>query len=286
VIGRDHLDSGSVASPNRETEGMKDGTDAVSDWAILNALINAVGGATWVSFHHGGGVGMGYSQHAGQVIVADGTPEAARRLERVLTTDPGLGVVRHADAGYEIAIEALFVLLVVAGCNSEPEPTPTTTTTPEPPPLAITYCDIDRSDLCLEGFGLDNDERLLILFKADDRLFANIYIRSDGPDGEMIFECRQSEDFLENVYCLGDEFTEGESVKLNIHSKRNDRLIALGVFNVQYTNLPTRDVVFEVDATQIPSPAIAAEPVTPTLVPSYTNPSYPNPAYPNPTSAP
>jgi urocanate hydratase len=106
VIGRDHLDSGSVASPNRETEGMKDGTDAVSDWAILNALINAVGGATWVSFHHGGGVGMGYSQHAGQVIVADGTPEAARRLERVLTTDPGLGVVRHADAGYEIAIAA------------------------------------------------------------------------------------------------------------------------------------------------------------------------------------
>jgi hypothetical protein len=181
---------------------------------------------------------------------------------------------------------ALFVLLVVAGCNPEPEPTPTTTTTPEPPPLAITYCDIDRSDLCLEGFGLDNDERLLILFKADDRLFANIYIRSDGPDGEMIFECRQSEDFLENVYCLGDEFTEGESVKLNIHSKRNDRLIALGVFNVQYTNLPTRDVVFEGDATPIPSPAIAAEPVTPTLVPSYTNPSYPNPAYPNPTSAP
>ncbi|MFZ5909234.1 MAG: urocanate hydratase [Chloroflexota bacterium] len=106
VIGRDHLDSGSVASPNRETEGMKDGTDAVSDWAILNALINAVGGATWVSFHHGGGVGMGYSQHAGQVIVADGTPAAARRLERVLTTDPGMGVVRHADAGYEIAIAA------------------------------------------------------------------------------------------------------------------------------------------------------------------------------------
>ncbi|HET9588436.1 MAG TPA: urocanate hydratase [Anaerolineales bacterium] len=106
VIGRDHLDSGSVASPNRETESMKDGSDAVSDWAILNALINAVGGATWVSFHHGGGVGMGYSQHAGQVIVADGTPEAARRLERVLTTDPGMGIVRHADAGYPEAIEA------------------------------------------------------------------------------------------------------------------------------------------------------------------------------------
>jgi urocanate hydratase len=106
VIGRDHLDSGSVASPNRETEGMIDGTDAVSDWPILNALINAVGGATWVSFHHGGGVGIGYSQHAGQVIVADGTAEAAARLERVLTTDPGMGVVRHADAGYQQAIEA------------------------------------------------------------------------------------------------------------------------------------------------------------------------------------
>ena len=106
VIGRDHLDAGSVASPNRETESMLDGSDAISDWAILNALINAVGGATWVSFHHGGGVGIGFSQHAGQVIVADGTPEAARRLERVLTTDPGLGIVRHADAGYEKAIEA------------------------------------------------------------------------------------------------------------------------------------------------------------------------------------
>ncbi len=106
VIGRDHLDAGSVASPNRETESMKDGTDAVSDWPILNAMINAVGGATWVSFHHGGGVGIGYSQHAGQVTVADGTPEAAKRLERVLTTDPGMGVVRHADAGYEIAIDA------------------------------------------------------------------------------------------------------------------------------------------------------------------------------------
>ncbi|MBN1487102.1 MAG: urocanate hydratase [Anaerolineae bacterium] len=104
VIGRDHLDAGSVASPNRETESMKDGSDAISDWPLLNVMLNAVGGATWVSFHHGGGVGIGYSQHAGQVIVADGTPEAARRLERVLTTDPGTGVARHADAGYEEAI--------------------------------------------------------------------------------------------------------------------------------------------------------------------------------------
>jgi urocanate hydratase len=103
VIGRDHLDSGSVASPNRETEGMLDGTDAVSDWPLLNALLNTASGATWVSFHHGGGVGMGYSQHAGMVIVADGTDDAARRLARVLTNDPATGVMRHADAGYESA---------------------------------------------------------------------------------------------------------------------------------------------------------------------------------------
>ena len=104
VIGRDHLDSGSVASPNRETEGMLDGSDAVSDWPLLNALLNCASGATWVSLHHGGGVGIGYSQHAGMVIVADGTAAAARRLERVLTNDPGSGVMRHADAGYESAI--------------------------------------------------------------------------------------------------------------------------------------------------------------------------------------
>lgn len=103
VIGRDHLDCGSVASPNRETEGMKDGSDAIGDWAILNALVNTAAGATWVSFHHGGGVGMGYSLHAGMVVVADGTDEAAKRLERVLTSDPGMGVIRHVDAGYEIA---------------------------------------------------------------------------------------------------------------------------------------------------------------------------------------
>ncbi|OCA91526.1 urocanate hydratase [Bacillus sp. FJAT-27225] len=106
VIGRDHLDSGSVASPNRETESMLDGSDAVADWPILNAMINAVGGASWVSVHHGGGVGMGYSLHAGMVIVADGTHEAEKRLERVLTSDPGMGIVRHADAGYSKAVEA------------------------------------------------------------------------------------------------------------------------------------------------------------------------------------
>ena len=104
VIGRDHLDSGSVASPNRETEGMRDGSDAVSDWPLLNALLNTAGGATWVSIHHGGGVGMGFAQHAGMVIVCDGTPEAEMRLRRVLLNDPGTGVMRHADAGYKEAL--------------------------------------------------------------------------------------------------------------------------------------------------------------------------------------
>ncbi len=106
VIGRDHLDSGSVASPNRETESMRDGSDAIADWPVLNALLNTASGATWVSVHHGGGVGIGYSLHAGMVIVADGTPDAARRLERVLTTDPGTGIMRHADAGYPEALDA------------------------------------------------------------------------------------------------------------------------------------------------------------------------------------
>lgn len=105
VIGRDHLDSGSVASPNRETEGMRDGSDAVSDWPLLNALLNTASGATWVSLHHGGGVGMGFSQHSGMVIVCDGTDEAAERIARVLHNDPATGVMRHADAGYDIAIE-------------------------------------------------------------------------------------------------------------------------------------------------------------------------------------
>jgi urocanate hydratase len=104
VIGRDHLDTGSVASPFRETEGMRDGSDAVADWPILNALLNTASGASWVSFHHGGGTGIGNSLHAGQVIVADGTPEMRTRLERVLTNDPGIGVARHADAGYATAI--------------------------------------------------------------------------------------------------------------------------------------------------------------------------------------
>jgi urocanate hydratase len=106
VIGRDHLDAGSVASPYRETEGMRDGSDAIADWPILNALLNTASGATWVSFHHGGGVGIGYSLHAGQATVADGSAEAAAKIERVLTNDPALGILRHADAGYPDAAAA------------------------------------------------------------------------------------------------------------------------------------------------------------------------------------
>ena len=109
VIGRDHLDCGSVASPYRETEAMKDGSDAIADWPILNALLNTAAGATWVSLHHGGGVGIGYSIHSGMVVMADGTDDAAARLERVLTTDPGTGVMRHADAGYQEAIDCARV---------------------------------------------------------------------------------------------------------------------------------------------------------------------------------
>jgi urocanate hydratase len=105
VIGRDHLDTGSVASPYRETEGMLDGSDAIADWALLNALINTAAGASWISIHNGGGVGIGYSQHAGMVVVADGSENSRRRLERVLTSDPGMGVLRHADAGYSRAID-------------------------------------------------------------------------------------------------------------------------------------------------------------------------------------
>jgi len=104
VIGRDHLDAGSVASPYRETEGMRDGSDAIADWPLLNALVNTAAGASWISIHNGGGVGIGYSLHAGMVVVADGSDESERRLQRVLTSDPGLGVIRHADAGYEDAV--------------------------------------------------------------------------------------------------------------------------------------------------------------------------------------
>ncbi len=119
VIGRDHLDCGSVASPNRETEAMKDGSDAIADWPLLNALVNTAAGATWVSIHHGGGVGIGYSIHAGMVVVADGTEAADRRLARVLVSDPGMGIVRHVDAGYDEAVSAMCAHDVVVPMRRE-----------------------------------------------------------------------------------------------------------------------------------------------------------------------
>lgn len=167
-----------------------------------------------------------------------------------------------------------FILVLLAGCSRGAEPTPKVTRTPTPAPFDVTFCDIDPSDVCLEGFGLEDDERLLVLFKTDNPLFVDIYIRADGPDGEMLFECRPSDEFSENVYCLGEPFPEGELIKLYIHSNDNDRLVAIGVFNVQYSALQEPDIAFGVDATL--TPASAAEP-------SYPNPSYPDPSYPNPT---
>lgn len=175
-----------------------------------------------------------------------------------------LQIVKHISLIFTLA------LVFLAGCSRGAEPTPQATQTLVPPPLDITYCDINPADVCLEGFGLDIEERLLILLKADDRSFADIYVRADGPDGEILFECQQSESFPESVYCIGDPFPEENLIKLNIYSKSSNKLIAIGVFNVQYGDLPESDVIFLSDATPTPS----------------LEPSYPNPSYPNPTSAP
>jgi hypothetical protein len=168
-----------------------------------------------------------------------------------------------------LAIVALILVLLTA-CSRGAEPTPQPTQTPLPPPFGVTFCDIDPADICLEGFGLDIEERLLVLFKVEDQVYADIYIRADGPEGEILFECQQSENFTENVYCIGEPFPEGELIKLNIYSKSSNKLIAIGVFNVQFSNLPEPDFVFG----------------TPSPEPSYPNPTYPNPLYPNPTSIP
>jgi len=170
----------------------------------------------------------------------------------------------------------LVVLVLLAGCSREIEPTPKPTQIPLPPPLSITYCDIDPEDVCLEGFGLDIEERLLVLLKADDHNYADIYIRADGPEGKMMLECQQSENFSENVYCLGESFTEGDLLKLNLYSKSDNKLLAIGVFNVLYGGIPQPDVVFEADSIP-PTPFEEA----PTPNPAYPNPSYPNPSYPN-----
>jgi hypothetical protein len=165
--------------------------------------------------------------------------------------------------------------VLLAGCSRAAEPTPQATLTPLPPPFSVTYCDINPADICLEGFGLDIEERLLALLKAGDSTYADIYIRADGPDGEMLLECQPSENFPENIYCLGEPFAEGDLIKLNIYSKSNNTLLAIGVFNVQFGGLPDPDVVFDATATPAPSEK-----------PSYPNPSYPNPSYPNPPSSP
>jgi hypothetical protein len=163
-----------------------------------------------------------------------------------------------------------FILVLLTACSREADPTPRATQTPLPPPVGVTFCDIDPADICLEGFGLDIEENLLVLFKVKDQVYADIYIRADGPDSEKFFECQQSENFPENIYCIGEPFPEGELIKLNIYSKSSNKLIAIGVFNVQFSNLPEPDFVFG----------------TPSPEPSYPNPSYPNPSYPNPTALP
>jgi hypothetical protein len=181
----------------------------------------------------------------------------------------------------QIIFLVLIILVLLTGCSQGAKPTPGATQTPAPPPFEVTYCDINpSSDMCLDGFGTDVDGKLLILFKANDRFFANIYIRASGPKGEINFECQESENFLENVYCLGEPYPEQELIKLNIYSKINDALIAEGVFNVQYGEMPAPDVIFGVTST--PQPSLTSSSPTP----SYPNPSYPNPSYPNPTSVP
>ena len=180
----------------------------------------------------------------------------------------------------QIILLVLMIPVLLTGCGRSAEPTAEATQTPAPPPFDVTYCDINPSDMCLDGFGTDADGKLLILFKANDRFFADIYIRADGPEGEIYFECQESENFLENVYCLGEPYPEQELIKLNIYSKINDALIAIGVFNVAYSSLPEPDVAF--GATITPQPSPISSPPTP----SYPNPSYPNPSYPNPTSTP
>ena len=178
----------------------------------------------------------------------------------------------------------LFSVLLLAGCSRATEPTPEATSTPEPPPFEVTYCDIaPSSDLCLEGFGLEDEDKMLILFSADDRFFADIYIRADLDQDEVVFECEQSQNFLENVYCLGDAFPEEENIKLNIHAESNDKLIAEGVFIVQYGALPEPDVEFDVVT---PAATSTGPPPIPPPPPEPSYPNYPNSSYPNPTAAP
>lgn len=182
-----------------------------------------------------------------------------------------------------IALLGIAALVLLAGCSRGAEAIPQPTDTPAPEPFDVTYCDIDTAEICLEGFGVDVEERLLILFKAIDEVYTNIYIRADGPEGETLFECQQSDDFSENVYCLGEIFHDGELIKMNIYSKSDNKLLAIGVFNVHYGELPESGIVFQQDATTTPSSITT---VTASPVPTLSTPSYPNPSYPNPDTTP
>jgi hypothetical protein len=201
-------------------------------------------------------------------------------MTRIGSTSKGVNM-QHSAQKPQIILLVLIILVLLTGCSQGAKSTPEATQTPAPPPFEVTYCDINpSSDMCLDGFGTDADGKLLILFKANDRFFANIYIRASGPEGEIYFECQESENFPENVYCLGGPYPEQELIKLNIYSKINNALIAEGVFNVQYGEMSPPDVTFEANAT--PTLSSEAEATSaPTL-----EPSYPNPSYPNPTSAP
>ena len=183
----------------------------------------------------------------------------------------------------KLLVSIVLLVLLVAGCSREVEQTPESTQAPDSPPLDITYCDIAPSDLCLEGFGQEDEDKMLILFKANDSAFADIYIRSGQEEDEVTFECMGSQIFPENVFCLGDAFSEGEKINLEVFSRSDERLVAIGVFNVQYGAIPTPDVEFgEFPPTTPPAPA----PSTPTLDASYPNYPNPTPSYPNPTSTP
>ncbi len=187
---------------------------------------------------------------------------------------------------YRLIGSIQLLLVVIAGCSRETGQTPVPTQTAAPPPLNITYCDIAPADLCLEGFGQEGEDKMLILLKADDRSFADIDVRVDGPEGEIFFDCRPSEDFPENIYCLGDDFPDGENLKLNIYSKNSEKLLAMGVFIVAYSDTLESDVDFGIatsEATITSPPPIS----TSTPRPAYPNyPNYPNSSYSNPTSSP
>lgn len=171
----------------------------------------------------------------------------------------------------------LFIsaLVLLTACTPSIESTPQAKETSMPAPYGVTFCDIDPGDICLEGFGLDIEENLLVLFKVFEKVYEDIYIRADGPDGEIIFRCQHSEGFTENVYCLGEPYPEGELIKLNIYDRNSNKLTALGVFKVQFGDLPEPDFVFEPETTPTAPPAVISS-----ATPSYPNPIYPNPAAP------